>query len=107
MPWPWWPWPNGAPFGRLYPRDEAERATAEDAGYDLSTVLTITDLVRSENVFFAATGVTDGELLRGVRYTHDEVRTQSLSMRSRSGAVRVIDSRHQLTKSNLVLPKPR
>jgi fructose-1,6-bisphosphatase II len=93
---------DGALFGRLWPRDEAERRAALDAGYDLERVLTVDDLVRGENVFFAASGVTDGELLRGVRFEQDEVLTQSLSMRSRSGAVRLIDTRHQLAKSNLV-----
>ena len=93
---------GGAMFGRLWPRDEAERGAALDAGYDLRRVLTIDDLVRGENVFFAATGVTDGELLRGVRFERHEVLTQSLSMRSRSGAVRLIDGRHQLGRSNLV-----
>ena len=93
---------GGAMFGRLWPRDDQERRAALDAGYDLRRVLTIDDLVRGENVFFAATGVTDGELLRGVRFERHEVLTQSLSMRSRSGAVRLIDGRHQLGRSNLV-----
>jgi fructose-1,6-bisphosphatase II len=97
---------DGALFGRLWPRDEAERHAAVDAGYDPDKVLTIDDLVASDNVFFAATGVTDGELLRGVRFERHEVLTQSLSMRSKSGAVRLIDSRHQLGKSNLVA-RPR
>jgi fructose-1,6-bisphosphatase II len=97
---------DGALFGRLWPRDEAERHAAVDAGYDLDKMLTIDDLVASDNVFFAATGVTDGELLRGVRFERHEVLTQSLSMRSKSGAVRLIDSRHQLGKSNLVA-RPR
>jgi fructose-1,6-bisphosphatase II len=102
---------GGAMFGRLWPRDDQERRAALDAGYDLQQVLTIDDLVRGENVFFAATGVTDGELLRGVRFERHEVVTQSLSMRSRSGAVRLIDGRHQLGRSNLVKdvrvsPKP-
>jgi fructose-1,6-bisphosphatase II len=93
---------GGALFGRLYPRNDIERHQAQERGYDLSAVLGIEDLVRGENVFFAATGVTDGELLRGVRYGHGQMRTQSLSMRSKSGAVRVIDTRHQLATSNLV-----
>jgi fructose-1,6-bisphosphatase II len=93
---------GGAMFGRLAPRDDAERRAVLDAGRDLDRVLTIDDLVRSDNVFFAATGVTDGELLRGVRFEGHEVLTQSLSMRSRSGAVRLIDARHQLDRSNLV-----
>ncbi len=97
---------EGVMFGRLWPRDDEERRAALAAGYDLDQVLTIDDLVRGDNVFFAATGVTDGELLRGVRFEPHEVLTQSLSMRSRSGAVRLIDTRHQLGKSNLVA-RPR
>jgi fructose-1,6-bisphosphatase/sedoheptulose 1,7-bisphosphatase-like protein len=93
---------DGALFGRLWPRDKRERRAALDAGYDLERVLTIDDLARGGNIFFAATGVTDGELLRGVRFEHHEVLTQSLSMRSKSGAVRLIDARHQLGRSNLV-----
>ena len=93
---------DGAMFGRLWPRNEDERRAALDAGYDLDKVLTIDDLVRGDNVFFAATGVTDGELLRGVRFQAHEVLTQSLSMRSVSGAVRLIEARHQLDRSNLV-----
>jgi len=97
---------DGALFGRLWPRDEGERERAVDAGYDLGRVLTIDDLVAGDDVFFAATGVTDGELLRGVRFERHEVLTQSLSMRSRSGAVRLIETRHQLGKSNLIA-RPR
>ena len=93
---------DGALFGRLWPRNDDERRAALDAGYDLDKVLTIDDLVRGDNVFFAATGVTDGELLRGVRFRAHEVLTQSLSMRSASGAVRLIEARHQLDRSNLV-----
>jgi len=93
---------DGALFGRLYPRDEGERTAALEQGYDLDQILTIDDLVSGEDVFFAATGVTDGELLRGVRYGPRRVRTQSLSMRSRSGAVRVIDGRHHTERSNLI-----
>jgi fructose-1,6-bisphosphatase II len=85
-------------FGRLWPRDDEERTAALDAGYDLDHVLTIDDLVRGENVFFAATGVTDGELLRGVRFDRRGATTQSLSMRSKSGTVRVIEARHQFAK---------
>jgi fructose-1,6-bisphosphatase II len=97
---------DGVLFGRLWPRDGDERRRALDAGYDLDKVLTIDDLVAGEDVFFAATGVTDGELLRGVRFEHQEVLTQSLSMRSRSGAVRLIETRHQLGRSNLIA-RPR
>jgi fructose-1,6-bisphosphatase II len=93
---------DGALFGRLWPRNDEERRAALDQGYDLDKVLSIDDLVRGDNVFFAATGVTDGELLRGVRFQHHEVLTQSLSMRSASGAVRLIEARHQLDRSNLV-----
>jgi fructose-1,6-bisphosphatase II len=89
-------------FGRLWPRDDGERRRALDAGYELDKVLTVDDLVTGEDVFFAATGVTDGELLRGVRFQQREVLTQSLSMRSRSGAVRLIETRHQLGRSNLI-----
>jgi fructose-1,6-bisphosphatase II len=97
---------NGALFGRLWPRDDRERRAALDAGYDLDKVLTVDDLVAGVNVFFAATGVTDGELLQGVRFEHREVVTQSLSMRSRSGAVRLVETRHQLDRSNLIV-RPR
>ncbi|HEV8373874.1 MAG TPA: class II fructose-bisphosphatase [Actinomycetota bacterium] len=97
---------NGALFGRLWPRDDRERRAALDAGYDLDKVLTVDDLVAGVNVFFAATGVTDGELLQGVRFEHREVVTQSLSMRSRSGAVRLVETRHQLDRSNLIA-RPR
>jgi fructose-1,6-bisphosphatase II len=93
---------QGALFGRLWPRNDQERRAALDAGYDLERVLAIDDLVSGDNVFFAATGVTDGELLHGVRFEQREVLTQSLSMRSRSGAVRLIETRHQLGRSNLI-----
>jgi fructose-1,6-bisphosphatase II len=94
---------GGAFFGRLYPRDDQERRRALDAGYDLDKVLTIDDMVRGENIFVAATGITDGELLRGVRYSADTATTHSLSMRSLSGAVRTIETRHRLSTSNLVV----
>ena len=84
--------------GRLWPRDEGERTAAIDAGYDLARVLTIDDLVRGDNVFFAATGVTDGDLLRGVRYRSGGARTQSLVMRSRSGTVRTLQATHSMEK---------
>jgi fructose-1,6-bisphosphatase II len=93
---------DGAIFGKLYPRDDGERQAALDAGYDLDKVLTTDDLVSGEDVFFAATGVTDGELLRGVRYTPQRVLTQSLSMRSKSGAIRIIEGRHHAQRSNLI-----
>jgi fructose-1,6-bisphosphatase II len=93
---------DGAIFGKLYPRDDGERQAAIDAGYDLDRVLTTDDLVAGNEIFFAATGVTDGELLRGVRYTPQRVLTQSLSMRSKSGAIRVIEGRHHAQRSNLI-----
>ncbi len=84
--------------GRLWPRNEEERNEAISMGYDLSKVLTTDDLVQGDNCFFAATGVTDGELLKGVRFTPGVVHTQSLVMRSRSGTVRLIDAHHRLDK---------
>ncbi|HEY7618752.1 MAG TPA: class II fructose-bisphosphatase [Solirubrobacteraceae bacterium] len=93
---------DGAIFGKLYPRNDEERQAALDEGYDLERVLTTDDLVAGSDVFFAATGVTDGELLRGVRYGPRRVLTQSLSMRSKSGAVRVIEGRHHTQRSNLI-----
>ena len=89
---------GGAFYGRLYPRNDDERRLALDAGYDLDKVLTIDDLVRGDNVFFAATGVTDGELLRGVRYRPGGAQTQSIVMRGKSGTIRMVDSWHSLTK---------
>jgi fructose-1,6-bisphosphatase II len=89
--------------GRLWPRDDDERASLAAAGYDTSTVLTMDDLVRSDNCFFAATGITDGPLLSGVRVEDRGVTTQSLVMRSRSGTVRVIDAIHRIDKMNAVL----
>jgi fructose-1,6-bisphosphatase II len=84
--------------GRLWPRDDAERQAASDAGYDLTAVLTTDDLVRGDNCFFAATGITDGDLLRGVRYLEYGATTESLVMRSRSGTIRKIDAIHPLHK---------
>jgi fructose-1,6-bisphosphatase II len=84
--------------GRLWPRDDDERAKAIDAGHDLDRVLTIDDLVTSDNVFFVATGITDGELLRGVRYRGGSASTHSIVMRSKSGTIRLIESEHRLTK---------
>jgi fructose-1,6-bisphosphatase II len=93
---------DGAIFGKLYPRNEEERQAALDEGYDLERVLTTDDLVAGSDVFFAATGVTGGELLQGVRYGPRRVLTQSLSMRSKSGAVRIIEGRHHTQRSNLI-----
>jgi fructose-1,6-bisphosphatase II len=89
---------GGGIQGRLWPRDDAERQALADAGYDPGQVLTTDDLVCSDNVFVAATGVTTGALLRGVRYVRDGAVTDSIVMRSRSGTVRRIEARHQLSK---------
>jgi fructose-1,6-bisphosphatase II len=89
---------GGTIQGKLWPKDEAERRAALDAGHDLDRVLHTGDLVRGENVFFVATGITDGELLRGVRYRAETATTQSLVVRSRSGTIRQIDSTHRLSK---------
>ncbi len=84
--------------GRLWPRNDAEREAAEGAGFDLSRVLTISDLASSDNVFFAATGVTDGRLLRGVRYAPGRAFTHSMVMRSKSGTIRHVEAEHKLEK---------
>ncbi|MGH3463577.1 MAG: class II fructose-bisphosphatase [Kribbellaceae bacterium] len=84
--------------GKLWPKDDAERLKAIDAGHDLDRVLSTDDLVSGDDCFFVATGVTDGELLRGVRYRSSIARTHSLVMRSRSGTIRSIESEHQLSK---------
>jgi fructose-1,6-bisphosphatase II len=89
---------GGVIQGRLWPTDDAERQKAIDAGHDLDRVLTTDDLVTSDDVFFAATGITDGELVGGVRYHKGVAITHSLVMRSRSGTIRKIDSEHQLGK---------
>ncbi|HET9444271.1 MAG TPA: class II fructose-bisphosphatase [Acidimicrobiales bacterium] len=84
--------------GRLYPRNDEERQAAVDLGYDLDKVLGTDDLAKGNNCFFAATGITDGELLRGVHYDAKGATTQSLVMRSKSGTVRRVDARHRLAK---------
>jgi len=89
---------GGVIQGKLWPRDEAERRKATEAGHDLSRVLTTDDLVTSDDVFFAATGITDGELLGGVRFGKGKAITHSLVMRSRSGTIRKVESEHQLGK---------
>ncbi len=83
---------------RLWPRDEADRLLAASEGVDLDRTLTLDDLCRGEQVFVAATGVTDGELLRGVRYVRAGAITESLVMRSASGTVRRIRARHDFTR---------
>jgi fructose-1,6-bisphosphatase II len=90
---------GGRLLGRLWPRDDAERQAAIDGGYDLDEVLDVDRLVAGDDVFFAATGVTDGELLQGVRYSGTgKASTESLVMRSRSGTVRRVHAQHDQAK---------
>ena len=90
---------GGAQVGRLWPRNDEERQAAIDGGYDLERILTHDDLVKGEDVFFSATGVTDGDMLQGVRYEGARgASTESLVMRTRSGTVRRISSRHDRSK---------
>jgi fructose-1,6-bisphosphatase II len=90
---------GGQLLGRLWPRDDDESKAALDAGYDLEQVLTVDDLVSGDNCFFSATGVTDGDVLQGVRYQGAAgASTESLVMRSRSGTVRRVSARHDRTK---------
>jgi fructose-1,6-bisphosphatase II len=89
---------GGSIQGKLYPRDEGERAALLDEGYDLDQVLHTDDLVASDDVFFAATGVTDGYLLDGVTYWPDGATTHSMVMRSRSGTIRYVKSDHRFEK---------
>jgi fructose-1,6-bisphosphatase II len=84
--------------GRLWPKDDAEREKALAAGHDLDRILGTDDLVQGDNVFFCATGVTDGDLLRGVHFRAGGATTQSIVMRSKSGTVRMIDGYHRLAK---------
>jgi len=91
---------GGTIQGKLWPRNDEERTAALDAGYDLDKVLMLDDLVSGDDVFFAATGITDGELLRGVRYWGEGAGTQSLVMRSKSGTIRMVDAQHHWTKLN-------
>jgi fructose-1,6-bisphosphatase II len=89
---------GGGMQGRLWPRDDDELQRLIDAGYDVDRVLTTDDLVAGDDVFVAATGVTTGALLRGVRYTREGAVTDSISMRSRSGTIRRIEARHKFEK---------
>jgi fructose-1,6-bisphosphatase II len=94
---------GGQLLGRLWPRDDAERSAAVDAGYDLEQVLTRDDLVAGEDVFFSATGVTDGDMLEGVRYpTAGGASTESLVTRSRSGTIRRVTAIHDRAKLRAV-----
>ena len=91
---------GGELIGRLWARDDAEREAAIAFGHDLDRVLGTDDLVSGDNCFFAATGITDGNLLKGVHYDRHGVTTQSLVMRSRSGTVRMVEARHRPDKLN-------
>jgi fructose-1,6-bisphosphatase II len=84
--------------GKLFARDEDEARRGREAGYDFDRVLTMKDLVSSEDVFFAATGVTDGELLQGVHYSGDGASTDSLVVRGLTGTVRQINATHRIDK---------
>src|SRR5947208_15128486 len=89
---------GGTLIGRLWPRNDDERKAALERGYDLDEVLDQDRLVRGNDVFFAATGVTDGDVLRGVHYSRGGATTESLVMRSRSGTVRRVSARHDRAK---------
>ena len=89
---------GGVIQGKLWPKDDEERARAIDAGHDLSRVLTTDDLVTGDNVFFVGTGITDGELLEGVRFHGGTTTTHSIVMRSKSGTIREVKSEHALSK---------
>jgi hypothetical protein len=89
---------GGTIQAKLWPQKKSEFTNAAAAGLDLDAVLGTDDLVRSDNVFFVATGITDGELVRGVRYRAGGATTESLVMRSKSGTIRRVSSEHRLTK---------
>jgi fructose-1,6-bisphosphatase II len=89
---------GGAIHAKLWFADDVQRRRALDAGHDLDRVLTTNDLVRTDNAFFVCTGITDGELLQGVRYTATGATTESLVLRAKSGTVRSVHSRHALSK---------
>ncbi len=89
---------GGAMQGRLYPRNDDERRSLIEGGYDLERVLRTSDLVASDDCFFAATGITDGYLLQGVKYWPDGASTHSMVMRSRSGTLRYVASEHSFEK---------
>ena len=97
---------GGAMQGKLWPRNDEERRTLVDQGFDLDRILTTDDLVAGEDVFVAATGVTSGALLRGVRYMEAGAVTDSIVMRSRSGTVRRIEARHAFEKLSKISSIP-
>jgi fructose-1,6-bisphosphatase II len=96
---------GGVIQGRLVPRDDAERDAALRAGYDLDRVLTTDDLVEGDDLFFAATGITDGALLQGVRFSTSGATTQSIVMRGSTGTIRVINGEHQVGKLRQIYGK--
>ena len=89
---------GGQILGKLWPRNDEERQAALDAGYDLDEVLDRDRLVSGDDVFFSATGVTDGELLQGVHFASGAAYTESVVMRSRSGTVRTVSAKHDRAK---------
>jgi fructose-1,6-bisphosphatase II len=93
---------GGGMQAKLWPRHDEDRKKLEEAGYDVDKVLTAGDLVRGEDVFVAATGVTSGALLRGVRFTPELAITESIVLRSRSGTMRRVEAEHSLAKSHLI-----
>ena len=95
---------RGEILGRLWPRDDEERQAALDAGYDLDRILSCDDLCSGDDVFFSASGVTDGDVLQGVRYLESgKATTESLVMRSRSGTVRRVQARHDRAKLRAII----
>ena len=97
---------GGVIQGRLTPKDDDERQRAIDAGHDLDRVLTTDDLVTADDCFFVATGITTGNLMRGVRYGAGSATTESLVMRSKSGTIRVVEAHHNLTKVQRLFSQP-
>ena len=97
---------GGGMQAKLWPRSDEERKKLEQAGYEVDAVLRTDDLVSGEDIFVAATGVTTGALLRGVRFVHGVAVTESLVARSRSGTLRRIEAEHSLEKSHLIVPAP-
>jgi fructose-1,6-bisphosphatase II len=95
---------GGEIMGKLYARNEDELRRGREMGYDFDRVLTMQDLVSSEDVFLAATGITDGELLKSVKYTRDGARTDSLVVRGLTGTVRQITATHRWDKLNRLSP---
>jgi fructose-1,6-bisphosphatase II len=87
---------------KLWPRNSEEAAKCRELGMDINSILGLDDLVASDNVFFAATGITDGEMLKGVRYEGDRIVTNSIVMRSKSGTIRYIDAIHSLRKLDMI-----